>query len=71
MKREQPESSWRARLHEIIYEADSKKGKTFDLVIIVAIVASIILVMLESVKSLDARFHDFFNVAEWVITIFF
>lgn len=71
MEQDQPESSWRAKLHEIIYEADSKKGKIFDLVIIVAIVASIILVMLESVKSLDAKYHTFFDISEWVITILF
>jgi len=71
LKREQPESNWRASLHEIIYEADSRKGRIFDLVIIVAIVASIILVMLESVKSLDERFHDFFDISEWIITILF
>ncbi len=71
MKREQPDSNWRASLHEIIYEADSKKGRIFDLIIIVAIVASIILVMLESVKSLDERFHDFFDISEWIITILF
>ena len=71
MEREQPESNWRASLHEIIYEADSRKGRIFDLVIIVAIVASIILVMLESVKSLDDRYHDFFNISEWIITILF
>lgn len=58
-------------MHEIIYEADSRKGKIFDLVIIVAIVASIILVILESVKSLDARYHTFFDVSEWIITILF
>ena len=71
MKQEQPDSNWRAQLHEIIYEADSKKGKIFDLVIIVGIIASIILVMLESVKSLDERYHDFFNISEWIITILF
>jgi len=71
LKQEQPDSNWRAQLHEIIYEADSKKGKIFDLVIIVGIIASIILVMLESVKSLDERYHDFFNISEWIITILF
>ncbi len=66
-----PDSNWRSRLHEIIYEADSRNGRIFDLIIIVAIVASIILVMLESVKSLDERFHTFFDVSEWIITILF
>ena len=71
MKRDQPESNWRAKLHEIIYEADSRQGKIFDLIIIVAIIASILLVMLESVKSLDAKYHTFFDISEWIITILF
>src|SRR5210317_1469554 len=66
-----PKDKWRSRLHQIIYEADTPEGKLFDLILIVAILFSIILVMLESVKSLDARYHDFFNISEWVITILF
>ena len=58
-------------MHKIIYEADSREGKMFDLIIIVAILFSILLVMLESVKELDARYHTFFNISEWVITILF
>ena len=64
-------TSWRHRLHEIIYEADTKEGKLFDIILLIAIIASIIFVMLESVKSFDERFHDFLNIAEWVITILF
>lgn len=71
MKGNVPKNAWRARLHEIIYEADSREGKVFDLIIIVAILFSILLVMLESVKELDARYHTFFNISEWVITILF
>ena len=71
MKSNVPKNAWRAKLHEIIYEADSREGKIFDLVIIVAILFSILLVMLESVKELDAKYHKFFNISEWVITILF
>ena len=71
MKSNVPKNAWRARLHEIIYEADSREGKVFDLIIIVAILFSILLVMLESVNELDARYHNFFNISEWVITILF
>ncbi|MCK0131257.1 ion transporter [Flavobacteriaceae bacterium F08102] len=62
---------WKSKLHEIIYEADTKAGKIFDGLLLVFIVASILLVMLESVDSLNAKYHDFFNIAEWVITILF
>ena len=64
-------NSWRHRLHEILYEADTPMGKLFDLVLLIAILASILFVALESVDSFDAKHHDFLNTAEWVITIFF
>ena len=59
------------KLHEIIYEADTKEGKIFDIVLIVAILISVILVMLESVASIDANFHNFLYISEWVITLLF
>lgn len=64
-------SNWKSRLHEIIYEADTAAGKLFDIVLLVFILASIILVMLESVPNLNAKYAMFFNLAEWVITILF
>ena len=62
---------WKDSLHEIIYEADTPAGKLFDVVLMIVIIASIILVMLESVESIDTKFHDFLNISEWVITILF
>ena len=64
-------SSWQKKLHEIIYEADTPAGKAFDIVLLVVIVLSIIIVMLESVKSLYAVYADLFYTIEWVITIIF
>lgn len=71
MKKNQETNNWKDKWHEIIYEADSRAGKYFDLILIIAIIFSIILVMLESVKELDAEYHTFFNISEWVITILF
>lgn len=62
---------WKAKLHEIIYEADTSKGKAFDLILLVLILASIALVMLESVKPIGEKYHDLLYIGEWVITIFF
>ncbi len=64
-------NKWRLKLQEIIYEADTPAGKLFDVVLLVTILASILLVMLESVNSIDKNFHDFLNISEWVITILF
>ena len=62
---------WRYVLHEIIYEADTKAGKLFDVVLLWLILISVVLVMLESVESLNARYFAVFNIAEWVVTILF
>jgi voltage-gated potassium channel len=62
---------WKTRLHEIIYEADTPAGKLFDVILLITILASVLLVMLESVKSFDAKYHNFLNISEWIITILF
>lgn len=64
-------TNWKSRLHEIIYEADTPEGKLFDIVLLFVIIASIILVMLESVNSINDKFHDILNILEWIITILF
>ncbi|MBP8793136.1 MAG: ion transporter [Lutibacter sp.] len=64
-------TNWKNQLHKIIYEADTPAGKWFDLMLIITIIISIILVMLESVHSFDAKYHRFLNYSEWVITILF
>lgn len=63
--------SWRSKLHEIIYEADTPMGKLFDVVLLILILVSIVLVMLESVSEFDAKYHEILYVGEWIITIFF
>ena len=71
MKNQQTTTSWKHRLHEIIYEADTKAGKIFDVILLIAIIASVILVMLESVTSFDIKYHNALDISEWVITILF
>lgn len=63
--------TWKSRLHEIIYEADTPQGRLFDVILLILILASIVLVMLESVDKLDEKYHDIFYAGEWIITIFF
>lgn len=65
------EQDWRHKLYVIIYEADTRAGKLFDVILLWLIVLSVVLVMLESVEHINARYHAVFNIAEWVITILF
>lgn len=64
-------NNWKAKLHEVIYEADTKAGKLFDIILLILIVASIILVMLESVQEFANKYGNFLNIAEWTVTILF
>lgn len=71
MENQNKKNSWKFKLHEIIYEADTPAGKLFDVVLLIAIVFSIILVMLESIESFDNKYHFFLDTSEWIITILF
>jgi len=63
--------NWRDKLHEIIYEADTPAGKIFDVILLIFILASIALVMLESVDRIDDKYHDILYYGEWIVTILF
>ncbi|HAA75279.1 TPA: ion transporter [Candidatus Latescibacteria bacterium] len=70
-RRNVPEAPLRRRLHEIIFEADTPAGKAFDEVLIVSIVLSVIVVMLDSVASVSARYGETIVALEWGFTILF
>lgn len=71
MKAQKSNTNWKEKIHEIIYEADTPAGKLFDLILLIIILASILLVMLESVKPIYEDHKTLLNISEWVITIFF
>lgn len=62
---------WRHRLYTVIFEADTPAGRTFDLVLIVAIVASVVAVILDSVAVIHAEWHDTLLAIEWFFTALF
>ena len=62
---------WRNTRHESTFEADTKAGKTFDIVLIVSIFLSIITVMLDSVEWFNSRYASLIHLAEWCFTILF
>ncbi|MDP8223135.1 MAG: ion transporter [Candidatus Lernaella stagnicola] len=68
---EKPPSPWRARLHEIIFEADTPLGKAFDILLFILIILSVFAVMLESVSWLRADYGRILYLIEWAFTILF
>jgi voltage-gated potassium channel len=71
MRSPKKQENWKDRLHEIIFEADTFWGKTFDVVLLVAILLSVIAVMLESVDEIRAEYGMTLLTIEWVFTILF
>jgi len=55
----------------VIFEADTPAGKLFDVALLWAILASVVIVMLESVESFRSTHGYFLRAAEWVFTVAF
>lgn len=63
--------SLKSRLHDIIFESDTRAGKNFDVALLILIIASVMAVVLESIPSLNARYLPVFRILEWSFTILF
>ncbi|MDT0630595.1 ion transporter [Rubrivirga litoralis] len=61
----------RKRIFQIVFLADTEAGRAFDLVLIVAILASVGVVMLDSVESVHEHYRGLFLAAEWFFTVLF
>jgi voltage-gated potassium channel len=66
-----PIGALRARLHEIIFEADTPEGRMFDLLLLIAILGSVLVVLLESVASVRAQVGPLLRAFEWGFTVLF
>jgi len=70
-KRKELLSPRRLKLHEIIFEADTKAGKLFDILLLISIMLSVIVVMLDSVNNINRDYGEILFYAEWFFTILF
>ena len=66
-----PEGGWRLRAYTIIFEAETPAGRRFDVLLIAAILASVAIVIADSVESLAQRWGSVFDVLEWTVTLLF
>ena len=66
-----PEAGWRARMYGVIFEAETRAGRAFDLVLIAAILISVTVVVLSSVASVAARHGPLLLGLEWFFTFLF
>lgn len=61
----------REKIYIIIFEADTRAGRTFDLSLIFFILLSVVLVMLDSVPGIHAHLGTWLLGGEWLITVLF
>ena len=64
-------SGTRLRLYEIIFESDTTAGRAFDLTLLCCIVASVAIIMLESMAEVKGMFGPWLTSIEWFFTIIF
>lgn len=66
-----PDHGWRLKLYAIIFESETRAGRWFDLALIAVILVSVLVVVLDSVQPIRARWGPVFGVFEWFFTIVF
>ncbi|WP_348756377.1 ion transporter [uncultured Aquincola sp.] len=66
-----PLGGWRLRLYTVIFEADTRAGRLFDLALVWLILASVAVVMLDSFEHIHAQWGPVLGVLEWLFTVVF
>jgi voltage-gated potassium channel len=66
-----PDAGPRRKAFIVIFESDTPAGMRFDVALLLAIVASVIVVMLDSVDSIARRYGPLFDALEWGFTLLF
>ncbi|MEZ5596834.1 MAG: ion transporter [Pseudomonadales bacterium] len=63
-----PEAGWRLRLYIVIFEADTRAGRWFDILLLWMILASVTAVMIDSVDSYHNRYGAVLRWLDWTFT---
>ena len=61
----------RETLRTIIFGTETKAGRLFDILLIIAIGLSVLFTMVDSIPTYNEAFGDIFNKIEWAFTILF
>jgi voltage-gated potassium channel len=63
--------TWRQRLYIIIFETSTPAAQRFDNWLLVTILASLVVVMLDSVEYFHSQYAEVFRALEWFFTVLF
>ncbi|MDX1684165.1 MAG: ion transporter [Saprospiraceae bacterium] len=59
------------RIHIVIFGTDTPEGKLFDIILLISILASVVVVILETVPTINEDYHNVFVILEWIFTVIF
>ncbi|HWP88747.1 MAG TPA: ion transporter, partial [Burkholderiales bacterium] len=63
-----PRSGWRRKLFVVIFESNTPAGKAFDVALLLLIIASVVVVLFDSLQGENQRYAKTFDVLEWFFT---
>ncbi|WLH14166.1 ion transporter [Pseudomonas hefeiensis] len=64
-------NNWRERLYVIIFQTDTVAGRRFDSTLLLIILASLVIVMLDSIDSVHQNYAPLLAAIEWGFTFIF
>ncbi|OOG84274.1 ion transporter [Pseudomonas sp. A25(2017)] len=67
----QSSNNWRERLYVIIFQTDTVAGRRFDSTLLLIILASLVIVMLDSIDSVHKNYAALLAAIEWGFTFIF
>ncbi|MDX1653174.1 MAG: ion transporter [Brumimicrobium sp.] len=59
---------WQQKINEIIHGTETRGGKLFDIILLLVILFSVVIIMLESIKELNAKYGEIYTILEWIVT---
>ena len=62
---------WRRAIYRVTFESETRAGRLFDKLLVIAILASVAIVIADSVPNLHRHWAPQFEIAEWFFTILF
>jgi len=64
-------NNWRSKVGDIIFDTDTRAGRLFDLLLLIAIILSVLVVFLDSVFDIHDSYGRVLFISEWIFTIIF
>ncbi|MDP9518895.1 ion transporter [Pseudomonas protegens] len=63
--------NWRQRLYVMIFQTDTVAGRRFDTTLLLIILASLVIVILDSIDEVHSNYADVLAYIEWGFTLIF